>query len=379
MCGHSPIKTRHLADLMSSSPSSLPALRSVPADSKTPKITLARSASVLVTVLTLVIAIIMLGLCALLVGFAASEPQSPAMFRVAPLVLSAMFSVGVISVWSDEEMFDFWSTLAVGTVALVANVLTSYHELGRLLSSPGSLTALAAIIVDDYPTLRSTAPAVITVITALNVVLLLLLVFWLAARRAYLLALARYTLRQATTAFQTDKQLLREQRQRSLGARAKLFSRAVRNSRRRVLMGLSVAEIVVLAFVALLALFYPDVGAFYRAVYLLPAAFSAAAEYAFFGTTPRGWTLVSLVFASLALLSASFGAVLDVARLVRCVHTSYSPANVVENRVCLQEGWLGYVTPVALVLVVIGSIVQVIYLFKLMSDGRDAIKRKSGD
>lgn len=354
-------------------------MRSAPADSRSPKITLARSASVIVTVLTLVVAIIMLGLCTLLVGFAASDPQSPAMFRVAPLVLSAMFSVAVISVWSDEEMFDFWSAIVVGGLALVANVLTSYHELGRILSSPGSLTALAAIINDDYPTLRSTAPAVVVSVTVLNVVVLLMLVFWLAARRAYLLALARVTLAQAVSAFQTDKQLLREARQRSLGARAKLYSRAVRNSRRRVLMGLSVAELVLLGFIALLALFYPDVGAFYRAVYLLPAAFAAAAEYAFFGTTPRGWTLISLVFSVLALISSAFGAVLDVARLVRCVHTSYSPANVVENRVCLHEGWLGYVTPIALVLVAIGSIAQIIYLFQLLSAGRDAIKRKAGD
>ena len=142
-------------------------------------------------------------------------------------------------------------------------------------------------------------------------------------------------------------------------------------------MGIAITQIVILVVSTVLSLLYSDAGSFYRGVYFIPVAMAAAAEYAFFGTTPRYWTTVSLVFAVFGLVSSTYGAVLELKRFFQCVVSTLVPANVVDSAICTDEGWLGYFVPWALAVLSVLSIVQIILLVRLIATRRDAVRLRN--
>lgn len=350
-------------------------MRQLPRRAMTPKVTLARSTSPFVTVVSLIIAILLLGASLAYAVLSLSDPQSPALYLAAPLVFMPAFAVMALSVWADEELFDFKSAQVVGALALVLHLFVLYQEVPRISASPGTLIPLDQIIVNNYPSLRSAGPALAIGTFIVELVLYVLINVWSSHRRAYLLALSRYQLRQITTSKQTDKQLARGAKQRADALRKNTYQRALRNSARRSLMRWSIVEMVVVGAVAIIALINPSAGAFYRAPFLFAASAAAAAEYAFFGTTPPSWSLVSLIFSALALIYSVTGAVFDVARALRCFVNSQTPRGVIETRICNHEGWLGLVVPIALVVIALLSILQITFLYRLLMAESDAVQR----
>lgn len=369
---------------MSSQPSSLPKMRDTRSRRGTSRSSrvISRISPAITAISTILASLAILALTALVI-VAVASPHSPALFRATPLVVSAVFAVHVISVFVDQELFDFRSAFVSGAVALVCNVVVLWNELTRWSRSSslggggGGLTPLEAIIKLQYGSMLAVLPIFVLIITLFVIVDYVLLFFWYAERREQLIAIALLKRRNAVRSFETDRQILREREREIAKRRSQLRGASARNSDRSAVMGIAVAQIVILVVAVILALLYSDAGSFYRGVYLIPVAMAAAAEYAFFGTTPRYWTTVSLIFAVFGLASSVFGAILELQRFFRCVLTTFVPANVVDSSICTDESWLGYFVPWALAVLAVLSVVQVVLLVRLLVTRRDAVRLRN--
>lgn len=282
------------------------------------------------------------------------DSTSPAMLRVAPLLLNALFFVVTISVAIDHELFDFVTAFVIGGLAFLANLPLLYQEIDRWSRCTGggaaSVTATETLICTDYTAWVYFIPLLALILAGITIILIILLALWL-----------RKALAQVKQAQKDQKEMRREAR------------RLVRtNAFRLTNMVISVIQLVVILVVAGAATFLPDNAAFFRASFLIPAAFMAASEFAFFGIVPKYWTGITLLFAVLATISNIWGLVFEYPRFIRCVSTPSSPAGVVENTICANEGLSIGIVPISLLISVLLSIVCAAASLGMLFTGTDS-------
>jgi len=340
---------------------------------------LARDASASLTVLALLLAIAIIISLVVVAGYALGDAATPALFRAAPLMFNGFFATVVLSVYVDQELFDFRTAFVAGGLALAADIPLLIYELRRWAACAGvggaSQTPLENSVCNNFASQANVVPIVSLVVFVLTLATFIILFFWHAQRRAFLLARERIRLRNAQRSFETDRQIMRGVQTRRLANLRALLRKARRNGYRVATMALSVAQLLlVVLFVGVLALVFPNAGAFYRAAFLLVPAHAAAAEFAFFGTTPRGWTWLVLAFSLLALLTSVWGAVLELPRFFRCTSATAVPIGVVETSICNDEGFLGYVVPWVLLLSAIMSLATSILSVLMIVRGTAAVE-----
>jgi hypothetical protein len=290
------------------------------------------------------------------------DPLSPAMLRTAPLLLNAIFFVVTISVAIDHELFDFITAFVIGGIALLANLPLLIEEINRWNRCSGggsaSVTPTETLICTDYTAWVYFIPLLTIILASITLILIILLALWL-----------RKAIAQVKQA-QKDQKELRKEGLRLMRS----------NAFRLTNMVVSVLQLVIILVVAGAATFLPDNVAFFRASFLIPAAFMAASEFAFFGIVPKYWTFITLLFAVFATIANIWGLVFEYPRWIRCISTPSSPDGVIENTICLNEGLSIGIIPVALLISVLLSIVCIASSLAMIFSGTDSpfARYKSG-
>lgn len=337
----------------------------------------ARATSSALTSFSLVLSVGVLIAIAVVVVAQLASPDSPAFFRAAMLIPSAFFATVGLSVYVDEELFDFYTAFTSGALAILVNFVLLYFEIGRAAACAGiggaSQTPLENRVCTLFASQRNLVPIVSAVVSAAVLILYVMLFFWHRQRRAYLLLKRDIKLRNSSRSNEVDRQILMAAAKRRL-LRIKAALRAAGSNPQRVAtMVLSVLQVAIVVFVMALAIFYPNAAAFYRSSALLLTTFAAASEMAFFGTTPRNWTWLVLAFSILSAAATIISLVFEFPRMIRCLSGSLAPVGITEQDICVDEGFLSVVVPFALLTCAGASIATAILSATMIGRGTSQV------
>lgn len=258
-----------------------------------------------------------------------ADPASPAMLRSAPFLVSAIFFVVVISVYIDRELFDYVLAFIAGGLAVLGHFLQLVQEIGRWNQCAGGtepVTAIETKICTDYRAWIYFVPLLALIIFGITIILIVMLAAWI--RKTY------KTVREE----QKKNKELRKAQNKDAAATWYRVATAV----------LAVAQTLIVIFVAVLSVALPNYAAFFRASFLIPSAFAAGAEMAFFGSVPKYWNYVTSGFALFACVSTIWGLVYEFPRFTRCTATPSVPDGVIESSICNNEGLAVGVVPISL-------------------------------
>ena len=342
----------------------------------------AREASTAITVIELILAIAVIVSLVVLLGFAFATPNSPAQIRAAPLMLNGFFAVCVISVYVDEQMFDFYTALILGGIALALDIPLLINEIRRWAVCAGvsgaSQTLIENEICTNFTSQVPLVPIVAIVVTFIKLIMFVLLIFWFNKRRAYLAVKEKERQQQKKKSAPGSA----SERERHMKRLQRLMEYTRSNAWRIASIIIGFLQLIAVVFIVILATLFPSAGAFYRATFLFGAAFQAAAEFAFIGRVPPRWTWLILGFAILSLGATVYGVIYELGRFHQC--RTGAPVTVVDNEICTNEGFLYWVVPWTLFASAIFSLAGVIITIIMLVRGTDAVpaapeEKASGD
>lgn len=300
---------------------------------------------------SLVFSIIILVIYLIPVGFIMATPDSPAQFRSAFFLFMGALAMCGISIYIDEEVFDYTVFLVTFIfLTIIPVVIGAVFELRRIAYCTGvatpSVTPLENDICINWPGQAYLIPVSSALFLLLTVILGLLVYYWFRRLNMKLTAKSIVMGR----SIRDDLKKATENRIRD----------ALASYARLTCMFVSAFMFVGLLVVLIAQLIYPSAAAFYRATFLYPTALLVASEAAFIGTTPRGWLWVGLVLAIFSSISTIWGLVYEWQRVINC--RDGAPVGTTENQICSQEPGLSYIVPVVLFVSAIFSLISVIAL-----------------
>lgn len=300
---------------------------------------------------SLVLSIIILVIYLVPVGFIMASPNSPAQFRSAFFLFMGALAICGISIYVDEEVFDYTVFLITFIFLTIIPVFIGMvFELRRISFCTGvatpSVTPLENDICINWPGQAYLIPVVSALFLLATILLGVFVFLWfrrlnmkLTAKSIVLGRSVRDDLKKAT-----------ENRVRD----------ALASYARLICLGVAMFMLLALFVVLVAQVIYPNAAAFYRATFLYPTALLVASEFAFIGTTPRGWLWVGLVLAIFSSISSIWGLVYEWERVINC--RDGAPVGTTENQICSQEPGLSYIVPVVLVVSAVFSLISVIAL-----------------
>lgn len=301
-------------------------------------------------VTTLVVSIIILAVYLVPVGFILASPNSPAQFRSAFLLFVGGLAVSGISIYIDEEVFDYGVALIAFILSIIPGIIGTVFELVRIsyctgVSTP-SVTPLENDICINWPGQAYLIPVVSAVFMLLILIMAICVFFWVRRNNMKLTAKSVVMGRSVRADLKQARELK--------------FKYALASYARLTCMVIALVLFILILVAVIAQCIYPSAAAFYRAPFLFSTVLLLASEWAFFGTTPRGWLWVVLVFAVFSSITTIWGLVYEVARVVAC--RNGAPVGTTDQQICTQEPGLSNIIPVVLFAGAILSLISVIAL-----------------
>lgn len=301
-------------------------------------------------VATLVVSIIILAVYLVPVGFILASPNSPAQFRSAFLLFIGGLAISGISIYIDEEVFDYTVALIAFILSIIPGIVGTVFELVRIsyctgVSTP-SVTPLENDICINWPGQAYLIPVISAVFILLIVAMAISVFFWVR----------RFNMKLSAKAIALGRSVRADLNQ----ARELKFKYALASYAHITCMVIAVILFILVLVVVVAQCVYPSAAAFYRATFLFPTVLLLASEWAFFGTTPRGWLWAVLVFGVFSSITTIWGSVYEMARVVACLNGA--PVGTTDNQICTQEPGISNIVPAILLSSAILSVISVIAL-----------------
>jgi uncharacterized membrane protein (UPF0182 family) len=130
---------------------------------------------------------------------------------------------------------------------------------------------------------------------------------------------------------------------------------------------------VILFIAAVIALRYIDSVAFYRGIYLVPAAIFAGGVIAFFMTVKPRWRGLYLIVALIAVVISIVGVAYDYPRYTHCLNNTNQ--NDIDADICTDDSWRVWVIPFTLLIATLLLFVAIILLIVRIVMGSKRFER----
>lgn len=318
-------------------------------------------------------------------GTGYSNPN-PSFYRGTELVPSAMFALSLFAIYADQELYDFWTSLFLGFVSLVALAVATLAELMRAFDC-NTLPVINFTICQSFNTTRYVMPAITTIMFVLVIIGLALVSIW---RREYeewdvleeragvytntaaAAAAASAAAANSSTAngdfddpdleakVAMDEQLSQTDGVFAGGQYAMALRITLHSWVDTTLGYIGFLNAAVLLVAAVIALRYIDSVAFYRGIYLVPSAFYTGGELAFFMTVRPRWRVFYLIVALVAVAFAIAGTVYDYKRYQSC--RNGTSQNQLDADICADDGWREWIIPFTLLVCVLLHVISIVLM-----------------
>ena len=290
---------------------------------------------------TIVLLVVVVGWHAFLEfsALTAGTSQNPAFFRAILLCMNGIFAMALLSMYFDRpryELFDVWSALIIGALTILVDIYLIITELMRVFDCPPGFQRgpVANLICSDFTAQVGIVPWFSVAIILLFALGFLMLAVWYVSYR-------------------------KPCAPKQVAAKRLARLRASIKSSSNIYIAVMAAAMLFIIFFCVIVAMLPVNGtfsaAFYQGTFLIIPALYAGAELAFFAMTPLSWSYLCLVFGILSLISLVIGGIFEIPRFFHCLLGTGTPSTV-DNQICTTEGWLAFVLPVAIfMLVIIGA------------------------
>lgn len=298
---------------------------------------------------------------------------NPALYRATLLIAAALFTASAFSVYADQEWFDFMTAIIFGIAAIVFDIILVFLEVERWIDC-STLPTVNDYICTNFPSWVYAMPVIAIIELVVNAAMIVLVLLWYHYYKQFVAIEERIGLPPQVS---LSAQATPEERSVALAevekeeeednplyktTRSEARMQAQHNWVDTTLAVIAIIELVVLVPVAFIALAYSDRAAFYRGAYLLMPALSAGAEFAFLFVVRTAWRWFYLVLAVIALISEIIGLVYEWPRYQSCFFGTATAANIIDNNICEDDGWLAGVIPVSLLILAILTVLAIIFI-----------------
>ena len=282
------------------------------------------------------------------------QALSPVYARGTNFAFAGVFVVAMLSVFADQDLFDFYTAAVALLPALVGVGLIMVYEIWRW-STCGSVgpAPFDFEICSNYPDQNWIMPVFSGGIFVCLLFSGLCLGIWFSMQM------------QKSTSYAKVKQH---------------FKAISANMPGRLLSIVAVVQIAVLLVVCVWSWIEINSDAFYRGIFIVVQAHFIGAEVAFFGYTPKSWNVITLVFLVLALFFLVFGSIYEFPRFWNC-YVSGGSDTTRNNLICFDHYNSGWVIPIAIAIFMVLdviSLVLVIWRF-LTSDDPAEVEKSNVD
>lgn len=264
--------------------------------------------------------------------FAFADNGSPAWFRATGLTMNASFAMTIISVYLDQDIFDFGTAFFYGIATVLIDAIFGYKEVVRWFAlSMGSIsqTNLENDIKNNHGGTAWITPLLYVVCFGSTVIQMVLLISWFFNRAAGV----------------NGNTEAEKARQKAEKATAKAGARWTRIGN----MILAILEGAALLLIVIVAVANFEAASFYRGAFFIAAGLQVGAQIALFAHTARwfNWLLIGL--SAFASGSALYGLIVEWQRVQRC--DNGAAVGVVENQICTDEQSTNRWVPIMLTIV----------------------------